>query len=633
MIHETKDSFFTQYGKLLSTTDAQKQSSYPFKDHPQFPALADILSRKNKHHATLCADFSPEMLTIFLEALLHYLAIHPVPAQLQHCELLLLNLENALISDIKQLAIEKEFEALREKLNTTDKYFLIVLSRTDLFSKETKKTDERFLRRQIESLLTHPKCRIILLAQSKDLSQYSHLEDQFASLHIAGLAEQDVMTILKQQRIELEHFHHVFIPEELLTEAYKLAKRYLSTTQTLEKALLLLDSSAARLGALDPGMHSEQVKPVLTHTVLHSVLSDWTQIPVTHLPTNAFRHLEFTQGIQQHLFGQETAVSVLSHELLQAQARLQQGSSPFASFLFAGPKHSGKKTAALALTEQLFKQPHTLYTVQTMSLVSSLKEMKAQRVFDKKFFAFTDVIQQTPYAVLLFDQIEKMAMPLMDGLLEILSTGLYHDHQGNQFDFRQAIIILSTTTGAEHLLEFAEPAANDEDHYTMDLMQLVMSDQKQDARKDSHHYSTQEIIEKIMPDITDVFPLSLCQHVHLVPFLPLGKMAIEKLIRLKLKVLGKELESRHGIELGYAPEVIRYLTSEVLSKRDSNAPVINPNRALKQLYFCVEQAILNQVNFKDRSNQLFLQLNETGQLLRCDWLAAPAEFAATSRSR
>jgi ATP-dependent Clp protease ATP-binding subunit ClpA len=130
-----------------------------------------------------------------------------------------------------------------------------------------------------------------------------------------------------------------------------------------------------------------------------------------------------------------------------------------------------------------------------------------------------------------------------------------------------------------------------------------------------------------MPAIINTFSLSLCQHFHLVPFLPLNKKAIEKIIRLKLKILGKQLNARYEVELGYAPEVIRYLTNEVLIKWDSSHQSINPSKALKQLYFCIEQTILNQSNDKNFSNQLFLQLNETGTLLRCDWLPPIANLS------
>lgn len=77
---------------------------------------------------------------------------------------------------------------------------------------------------------------------------------------------------------------------------------------------------------------------------------------------------------------------------------------------------------------------------------------------------------------------------------------------------------------------------------------------------------------------------------------------------------------RHGIELGYAPEVIRYLANDIIKKEEIENKSVDIDKALKQLYFAVEQAILSQADNKNRPNQLFLQLNETGQVLRCDWL-------------
>lgn len=624
MAAELKDTFFTQYGKYYHSSDNKKGAIMPFKDHPQFPVLVDILSRKNHHHALLSADFPSGMQTIFFEALLQHLASDHIPYHLRDAELICLNLENALFTELKQLSIEKDFDVLRDSLKASDKYLLIALTRTEIFLKEPKKADERFLRRQIETLLAHPRCRLLLITQPKDFSQYSHLEDQFVSLQIKGPSATDTMTVLKQQRLELEHFHHVLIPEELLSQALLLAERYLSTSHTLEKTLQLLDSSAARAGASETNDHVNPFKPVLTTAILLNVLSDWTQIPASHLQINQFKHSDFTQGLYQRVFGQDTAVTILGHELLQAQAQLQQKTGPFSSFLFAGPAHSGKKTTTLALAEQLFKQLNVLYFAQPALSHQTLADIKLQRCLDKQFLPMIDVIKQTPYAVILFENVEKLSTTLIEGLQEILSTGYLHDTHGNQYNFKQSIIILSTTVGSTSLAEFAESFIPDEDIYTMDLMQLVMSDQKQDTPRDTHHHSAQEIIEKIMPDITETFSLSLCQHLHLVPFLPLNKTAIEKIMRLKLKILGKQLNDRYGIDLGYAPEVIRYLTSEVLAKKESDNQTINPDKALKQLYFCVEQAILNQADSNNRSNQLFLQLNETGHLLRCDWLAQAA---------
>ena len=107
---ELKDTFFTQYGKHYSSSAIKKGIMLPFKDHPQFPVIVDILSRKNHHHALLHTDFSTSMHVVFLEALLQYLAHDRIPHQLRGAELICLNLENAPFTEIKQLSIEKDFK-------------------------------------------------------------------------------------------------------------------------------------------------------------------------------------------------------------------------------------------------------------------------------------------------------------------------------------------------------------------------------------------------------------------------------------------------------------------------------------------------------------------------------------------
>lgn len=610
------DHFATPYTSYSAGTP-KKSMALPFKDHPQFPILVDILIRKYNHHAILTTDFSTKMYPLFLEALLQYFTYETTPYFLQGAELIGLDIELKL----KQKTLEKELHHLREKLDSIDKFLLIALTNATLLTQNHLSEDDGFLRRQLETLLSHPKCRFLLLMHSNDYRPYRHLEEHFTTLPIAGPTEADVMTILKQQRTELENYHRVVIPEDLLAQAYSLAERYLSTTQTLEKALLLLDSSAARVSTLERNESSTQFRPVLTSGIMTQILSGWTQIPVAQLALNKFKITEFIQGMQQKVFGQEAAITVLAHELQQAQAHLQQSIGPFCSFLFAGPAHSGKETTALALVEQIFKQLNVLYLVQPASpTLTSLADIKIQRCLDKRYLPLKEVIQQIPYAVIMFENIDQANALVLEGLQEILSTGYLHDQESNLFNFRQAIIILSTPINTVRLADRGKLPIDEEENADVDLMQLVMGEQKQESSHEEEAYSAHELIDLIRPELSAHLP-TLCQHLHVVPFVPLSKAAIEKIIRLKLKVLAKQLDRRYGIELGYAPEITRFLANDILARQVKDHQVVDMDKALKSLYFTVEQAILSQADNKNRPNQLFLQLNENGQLLRCDWLA------------
>lgn len=616
MLGELSDSFFTQYGKFYSAYNTKNNAPIPFKNHPQFPILVDILSRKDCHHAILFADFPDKMRVSFLEALLKHLTQESIPHPLRDAELIFLDIENLVFSKAAQKTIEKDIRDLIDALDVSNKYQLFALS--SLKPLKSKKADTAFMRRQLHLLLRHRNCRFLTFANRKEQQEQNRIADQFSFLQVTGPTEEDVAMILRQQRLELEQFHHVLIPEELLAYSYSLSERYLSTYDPLGNALLLLDSSAARASALERG--DVQFKPVLTTTMLTCVLAGWTQIPESHLHLNKFKLSEFTQGMQQRVFGQEAAITVIGHKMQQAQARLQMKTGPFCSFLFAGTKHSGKKTAARALVEQLFKQLNILYFAQPcLPNLSSILELKLERCLDKRYVDLKELIRELPYAVIMFEDIEHAPPAMLDGLHEMLTTGFLHDINGCEYNFRQAIIILSTTVGENRLYKLAKSFALDEETDPIDLMQLVMSEQKPQEFSVNQHCTPQELVDEVLPEIATSLSQTLSRHAYIVPFLPLTKSSIEKIIHQKLKILAKQLDSHYGIELSYAPEVIRYLADEVLIKQEANQ-ASDIDKAIKQLYFCVEQAILGQVDNKNRPNQLFLQLNETGQLLRCDWL-------------
>lgn len=620
MTEELIQPLFTQHGKHFSAQRIKKQNNIPFQQHPQFPMLIDILSRKDNHHAILHVDFAPKMYPAFFEALTLHLCDGHTPENLRGCDVIFVDIHHPILTPAKQKSLEHEFQRLYTLLEQSNKHIIFALMHVEAIS-NVDQIENDFLRAQLEDLIEHPHCRFILLTKSKDIY---HLDNQFTFLPLKGPTEADVLTILKHQRDELEQYHHVIIADDILTYAYSLAERYLCTNNTLEKALTLLDSSAARASATENADQSQQIQPVVTIITLTNVLSDWTQIPASHLQLSKFKLGEFTQGMQQRIFGQDAAISVIGHELQQAQARLQQKYAPFCSFLLAGPTHSGKETSALAMVDQLFKQLNVLFYMQAPSpSLNSIADIKVQRCLDKQFLSLKDVIRQTPYAVILMENIESAAPVVINGLHEILTTG-YLDASGIQYNFRQCILMLTTSLGSERLFELAKLFSPEVDDENLDLMQLVMNEQKQSTKKIGCDLTSAELIDAILPELSAKLSPHFCQHLHIVPFLPLSKIAVEKIVRLKLKVLGKQLDSRYKIELGYAPEVVSFLAKEALVKYDTHHHMIETDAAIKQLYFTVEQAIVSQADNKNRSNQLFLQLNETGQILRCDWLALTA---------
>src|SRR3990167_5508478 len=461
-------SFFTQYGKFYSPHPLKMNALFPFNEHAELLHIVDILSRKTNHHVLLETKFSTKIRPFFLETLVNYLSKEPIPKPLRHTELVYLDLDSLMISHAYDEHMEKEIRLLYEKLDNTNQYQLFALA--NLMPLTNKRTDNILLQRLLIQLLNHPKCRFLVFSNRKTTIP-DYLTTHFDTISIGKLTDAEAYMIMKLERLTLEHFHHTVIPEDLFPYAYSLAKRYLSADDTLGNALRLLDSGAARISSNEK---TEGQVPLLTKTMLECLLSDWNHIPASHLEPRWFKLDEFIQNMQQHIFGQDAAISLIGQELLESQTSLQTKTAPFCSLFFAGPKHSGKKTSTLVLVEQLFKQLDMLYFAQMgVSGECPLIDIKVENYVNKDYSALKAIINKKPYAVIMFEDIDKAPPTILKGLQEILSTGFLHDEEG-QYNFRQAIIILSTTLGENRLNALAKTfVENNKD--PINLMELIMS--------------------------------------------------------------------------------------------------------------------------------------------------------------
>ena len=150
-----------------------------------------------------------------------------------------------------------------------------------------------------------------------------------------------------------------------------------------------------------------------------------------------------------------------------------------------------------------------------------------------------------------------------------------------------------------------------------------MSEHQSPSQQMNTPCSSQELIDEVAAEITKYIPESILQHLQIIPFLPLDNHSVENIVHQKLRLLSKQLSSRYDVELTYAPEVLRYLANEIIYKKSLNKNSVDIDKVLKQLYFTIEHAIFNRTDGKQTSN-LILQLNETGEVLRCDWNMLPA---------
>ncbi|MHB1947957.1 MAG: AAA family ATPase [Gammaproteobacteria bacterium] len=582
---------------------AEKDSAQALKDYPQIALIIDTLSRKNNHHVALSGFRSEKVLRALLESLALHLTDGNAPQSLRDVDFIFFDAKRLALHTEDPKKIVRDFNEFCYELQENNKRIVFAVNQLD--------TTETF-GKLIQSISMDDHWRLILLDDSQE--RYG-----FTNIKLAAPIESQLLALLKTCKPALETFHHVIIPEETFTSALSMAMHYLPSHSYFDKALDLLDSTAARASAMERNDPTGQFKPLVTTTTLALIISSWTQIPITHMHSNSFQAAKFVEAMQRRIFGQETAIATMASVLQHACIKIQEKPGPLCSFLLVGPAEAGKTTAAHTIAEHLFGHRGALLRVNLSETVESIDDVKIMSD-DNHGVSLLSAIQQKPYAVILIENIHHAPAAMFNLFKNIFSYGFALDAQGNKYDFSHAIIVITTTLGSERITTLMQAPIVHETNKTLDLMQLVLNDHPHDDHEVHHQLSPQELYEELLPTLEGYFSATMLQHLHIIPFLPLDYAALEKVIRLKVKALAKRLETNFGIELNYAPEVIKFLAHETLWRKPITKPI---DKLLEQhLYSAVSNEILAHSEDKNRPRRLFLQLNENGQLLRCEFISA-----------
>jgi ATP-dependent Clp protease ATP-binding subunit ClpA len=611
---EQRLSIFEKYAKVLLPCDNNKNPL--LEEHPQIPLLVDTLSRHQNHHLLLVKSSADLFNETMVETLAQ--ALSALPGLLQNAHGIYFDVAAFMLSEETVDDIENDFRILCNDIRMNNKRIVFVINQLPTEGLGILE----ILWKKLKSILMNDQWRLIVLTSPVDQSVYldkSFFKELFTTIQIAEPSEKESIAILKQYRIELENFHHVIISEEILPSALSLASTYFSGQSILDKAWELLDIAATRLNT-SPQLEQ---KPIMSSAHLAQVVSYWTKIPLTHLQNNKFQMARLVEALQQNIFGQDRAIQNITTILQNACLRLHKKTGPLCSFMLAGPSSVGKASLVYSLAEQLFGHHEAVLRVNLNNMIHRLENVVVNTGLNAEHSTdLFSAIQQTPYAILFFENVEQFSEEMHAIVKSILAYGYLHEGK-KKYDFRHAIIAISTTVGSDRIIQLVQSAP--EQHKQIDLMQLVLNEH---VHEPAHQHVLQDnISEQIIPELTMHFSNELLQYTNLIPFLPLNYMALEKVIRNILQLLKKRLNVMFGIELHYAPEVIKFLTHEALWQRSH---IKSLDKLLEySLYSCISSAILMQV--EDRANslkRLVLQLNDNGQLLRCEFMttAEPALY-------
>ena len=299
------------------------------------------------------------------------------------------------------------------------------------------------------------------------------------------------------------------------------------------------------------------LKEEITETDIADVVSRWTGIPVTKmLQEEAEKLTRMEEDLKKRIVGQDEAVGKISDTIRRSRAGIADPNRPIGSFIFLGPTGVGKTELTKVLAEFMFNDEKSLIRVDMSEFmerhsVSKLIGAPPGYVGYDEGGNLTEMIRHRPYAVVLFDEIEKAHPEVFNILLQILDNGKITDSKGRSVNFRNSVIIMTSNIGAQFI----------------DKMQKL-GFSSGDAKDD---YTATK--EKVMASLKDYFrPEFLNRLDDVIVFDVLSTKAVAEIVDLQIDIVKKRLTDKRII-LTIAPEVSEFLAKEGYSPQYGARPL------------------------------------------------------------
>jgi len=286
--------------------------------------------------------------------------------------------------------------------------------------------------------------------------------------------------------------------------------------------------------------------PSVDANAIASVVADWTGIPVGRMVKNEIEQvLGLADILERRVIGQRHALEMVARRVHTSRARLDNPNRPIGVFMLVGPSGTGKTETALTLAEALYGGEQNLISInmsefQEAHTVSTLKGSPPGYVGYGEGGVLTEAVRRRPYSVVLLDEVEKAHSDVHEIFFQVFDKGWMEDAEGRYIDFKNTIIILTSNASQEVIISMC---------------------------KDPELMPNAEGLEKAMRGpLTKVFPDALLNRLVVVPFYPISKEVLRRIIKLNLSRVEKRVLENHRVPFTYdesVPELIGQRCSEL----------------------------------------------------------------------
>ncbi len=470
----------------------------------------------------------------------------------------------------------------------------------------------------------------------KYIEKDSALERRFARVQVDEPTPEEAEEILRGLRPRYEEHHGVEISDDALHAAVQLSVRYINSRQLPDKAIDLMDESAAkvRLDKTDESSELADLQNEIANLIeekeaairqqdfeaaarlrikekkltqqltevafmevkeasgyadsvtaedVATVVSQWTGVPLQQMEKKeSERLLDLEKILHQRVVGQEEAVKAVARSIRRARSGLKDPNRPIGSFMFLGPTGVGKTELAKALAEAMFGSEDALVRVDMSEFMekystSRLIGSPPGYVGYDEGGQLTEKIRSKPYSVILLDEVEKAHPDVFNILLQVLDDGHLTDAKGRKVDFRNTILIMTSNIGAQQIREEKSVGFN-----------------VTDLTKD--HQAMQK---RILEELKKAFRPEFLNRVdETVVFQSLGEGEIHEIVKIMSKAIIKRL-SNQDIQLKITPSAIDVIGKAGFDPEYGARPIL---RALqKEVEDRLSEALLSgQIHLGDK---------------------------------
>lgn len=368
-------------------------------------------------------------------------------------------------------------------------------------------------------------------------AEMAQLNEKISGLKAQWESEKNVITSINELKKKHEETREAANRAEREGDLNKAAELRYGAVPQLQRDL---DAANAKLAQMQK--NGALLREEVTDEDIAEIVSKWTGVPVTKMMESEVQKLvRMEDELKRRVVGQEEAVRAVSNAVRRSRAGLKDPNRPIGSFIFMGPTGVGKTELARALAEYLFDDENAMVRIDMSEYmerhaVARLIGAPPGYVGYEEGGQLTEAVRRRPYAVILFDEIEKAHPEVFNVMLQILDDGRLTDSKGRVVDFKNTVIIMTSNVGAQYIFEFQKSMQTPDQRTEMERL----------VEDELHKHFRPEFLNRI----DDV-----------IIFHALDKAHIKRIIEIQLRGLARRISDR-GLNIDISDGAKELLANE-----------------------------------------------------------------------